>query len=115
MYRVVDLYKQEFIQSGRGQGRTHRMIMELPKEFEGNLYIVAYTHSVATYIISRIRKFHGDDFAKRCKPIGSNQAINVLRGVDPLSIYFDHTALEYGAAKDIRFMYSIIDRQNIFG
>jgi hypothetical protein len=91
------------------------MIMSLPSTdwFDGQLYIVAPSLDLAKSIISRVAELRGADLAARCNPVASNQVIN-MRGIDPFEMYFDHTVFEYGSARDIRYIESIIAKQDIY-
>jgi len=100
----------------RATGRTTKMILSLPSadEIEDKLYIVGLHLCVARQIIRDIEKLRGTDLANKCVPVSSDQAFFFLSGRDPFSVYIDHTALEHARLKDIQYLYSILDRQNIF-
>jgi hypothetical protein len=108
-----DVYK--VVNTARNTGRTYSMIMSLPSPewYDGKLYIVAPKLRMAQDIIRRIAELRGDDLAKRCTPVASDQVIN-MRGIDPFEMYFDHTVFEYGSARDIRYIESIIAKQDIY-
>lgn len=98
----------------RGTGRTTKMIKELPSfdEYEGTLYLVGLNTAHGTMLVNLARKLKGEEVASRCIGLGSQQAFDQLRGVDPFAVFIDHAALEYSELRDIKFLYSILDMQN---
>lgn len=99
----------------RATGRTTKMIMSMPSanEIEGKIYIVGLHLEMAKAIIRGIEKIRGHELASRCVPLSSSNC-QILRAVDPFNVFIDHTALEYAKLEDIKFLYHILDQQNLF-
>lgn len=116
--RTIDTIESSYVArfEPRATGRTTKMIMSLPSasEVDGSLYIVGLHLDMANRIIRSIQKIRGHELASKCIPVASEHSFDRLRSVDPFNVFIDHTALEYGKVKDIQFLYSILDRQNIF-
>jgi hypothetical protein len=77
------------------------MTLPEPLEEDDKIYVVAATFSLAQHIKEEIKKLRGEEFAKHVRPYGVDMLCN-LRGVDPLSIFFEHTAYEQATVKQYR-------------
>jgi hypothetical protein len=94
----------------RQSGKTYNFIMELPEEAE-NIYVVANTQGLAWIIKSEVAKIRSPELANKIRPIGLD-SLDILRGLDPLDIFFEHTAYEYASASQLRLIYMIEERKD---
>jgi|SRR6478735_10719625 len=92
----------------RRSGRTTNFILELPEEAE-NINVVAASFHLAMMIKYEAARLRGMEFAAKIRPIGLDSLEN-LRGVDPYSIFFEHTAYEMASSSQLRTIYYLEDR-----
>jgi hypothetical protein len=103
---------RKYVNGDRGSGRTTKFIQELPEEAE-QLFVVAGTFSIASDIKHTIASLRGLDFAKKVRPM-SISSLHTLRGLDPFQIFFEHTAYEFASAEQLKEIYFLEDRGNLW-
>src|SRR4051812_34211690 len=97
---------------GRGSGRTTLLINEIVKDMachSKRVYIVAAQYDLAFKIRAKIGKINGEQ--ARVMP-HSLTSLYTLKGVDPLSVYFEHTAYELANRQQLLEIYEIEDRRS---
>ena len=100
---------REFAFGPRGSGRTTKLALEIIKDLECHerkVYVVAFKYYIADSVRDIIRNLGGD--RGRVIPV-SLHSLKTLCGVDPLDVYFEHTAYEMATSKELIQIYEIED------
>lgn len=104
---------REYVEGPRRSGRTYNFVMALPTPLDENeiLFVVAHSFSAAVQIKKLARELRGDKIADSIRPIGL-LSLDTLRGKDPMSVFFEHTAYEQASARQYRDICAIEDLQD---
>lgn len=102
---------RQFSIGPRQSGRTYNFIQSLP-DGEDKLFIVVSTYGVGTALREQILKMRGPEFKHRIVMVPLDAISYKLSGIDPLSIFFEHTAYEYANSKQYKQIVQIENLQS---
>lgn len=94
----------------RASGRTTRLAQEIVKDLNCHsrkVYVIAAKYYIADMVRNIIRDLGGD--RSRIIPMGIDSLNIAASAVDPLDIYFEHTAYEFASSRQLIQIYDIED------
>lgn len=96
----------------RKSGRTTLLAHEIAKDMANHsnkVYIVAGNYSIARYIRKYLIESLNSE-PERIIPV-TIENMNMLKGTDPLNIYFEHTSYENANSSQLLEIYRIEDKK----